>query len=132
MPNIKAGLVSAALLLASAACQTPAVTTTQVQNDVAAAEAALTGAEELATVYAKLPRCQPGATGLAVVCSDPAILTRILATDQKAYEAVKAARANPGLVSLAWTAIGELQALIPNPPPAPAGRAPAPPPARTS
>lgn len=57
---------------------------------VAIAETALTAAERLASVYADLPRCTPF-TGS--ICRDPKVTVQLKALDERAYRAVKAARA---------------------------------------
>ena len=77
-------------------------------NDIIAAEVALTAAEKAATIYARLPRC-PG----PAVCSDQATVDKIKAADNTAYNAVKAAEANPALVSVAVSAVSDFNNLIP-------------------
>lgn len=80
----------------------------QASSDVAAAAVALTAAEKLALSYTSLPRC-PAATA----CSDEATVTKIKAADNTAYDAIKAAEANPALVGTAVSAITTLRNLIP-------------------
>lgn len=77
-------------------------------NDIVAAEVALTAAEKATVLYERLPRC-PG----PAVCSDQAVVNKIKALDQTAYNAVKAAEANPALVSAAVSAVTDLKNAIP-------------------
>lgn len=100
IPVVAALMVAGVLSLS--ACKS-----TTVANDVAAAEIALTGAEQVALVYTSRPRCG----GTVTLCSDQVAVDKIKAADQKAYDAVKAARDNSGLISAAWIAISSLQSI---------------------
>jgi|SRR6266851_6825040 len=92
--------VALALAGSLAAC-----TSTAVGNDVAAAEIALTGAEQVALIYTGRPRCG----GTVKLCSSQTVVDQIKKLDQQAYDAVQAARKNSGLITAAWIAIGSLQ-----------------------
>ncbi len=82
---------------------------TSVNNDVAAAEIALTSAERVALIYTSLPRCG----GTATLCSTQVTVDKIKNLDLQAYTAVKAAEKDSGLISAAWVAISTLQSVIP-------------------
>jgi hypothetical protein len=79
-------------------------------NDIVAAEVALTAAEKAATLYTKLPRC---AGANSSICSEQGAVDKIKALDNTAYGAVKAAEANPALVSIAVSAVSDLNNAIP-------------------
>lgn len=91
-----------------AGCASPGAQNT-VNNDVLAAEQSLTAIERTALIYTTLPRCG----GVARVCSDPATVQKIKDLDNQAYMAVKAARQNAGLLSVALAAIGAFQKAVP-------------------
>ena len=97
-------LISTLLLLA--ACSATAPTANQ---DIAAAEVALTASEQLALVYTSLPRCG----GASVICSVQATVDRIKAADNTAYNAVVQARSNTSLINAALAAIASFRAVIP-------------------
>jgi hypothetical protein len=82
---------------------------TSVQNDVAAAEIALTAAERVALIYVSLPRCG----GTATLCSAQATVDKIKVLDNNAFTAVKAAEQDETLLSAAWVAISSLSSAIP-------------------
>jgi hypothetical protein len=108
--------IAAVLVLGFAGC-TSAQDTATVANSVAAAETALTVAESAATVYVKLPPCG----GTSKICSNPSVIAKILAYDNTAYTAVKAAENNSGTIAAALTALTTFQGLIgslPTTPPA--------------
>jgi hypothetical protein len=86
-----------------------ACTSTSVQNDVSAAEIALTAAERVALIYTSLPRCG----GAATICSKQVTVDSIKALDLNAYTAVKAAEQDETLVSAAWIAIASLSGAVP-------------------
>lgn len=94
----------AGVLGACAAAQTHA------DNSVAAAETALTAAEQAATLYTSLPRCAPHGSPL---CSQASVVASIKAADNTAYSAVVAARHNKAMLSLALQAIADLRAAVP-------------------
>ena len=98
-----AGSLAAAAITMSA-CTTAAPT---VNNDIAAAEVALTAGEQLALVYTSLPRC--GSAGASAVCSVQATVDSIKA----AYNAVVHARGNSSLINAALSAIASFRALVP-------------------
>jgi hypothetical protein len=82
-----------------------------VSGSVAAAEIALTNAERLALHYTGLPRC--GTAAATPLCSNPATVQQIKDYDNRAYAAVKAARANEALLGLALSAIDAFGSIIP-------------------
>ena len=102
-----AGSLAAAAITMSA-CTTAAPT---VNNDIAAAEVALTAGEQLALVYTSLPRC--GSAGASAVCSVQATVDSIKAADNTAYNAVVQARGNSSLINAALSAIASFRALVP-------------------
>lgn len=96
--------------LGLSACNTSGVAPV-IDNSVAAAEVTLTAAERTALIYTSLPRC-PKVT----ICSDPVIVAKIRRLDNEAYDAVKLARKDAGLISGAIAAIAAFQAVIPTVP----------------
>lgn len=101
-------VLGAMVALAGCAGQTQQA---KVATTVVAAEQALTVAYELGDIYAKLPRC--GSVGATKLCSDQAMLDKMVALGRKASAAVAAARNNEALVGEAWTAISAFQSAIP-------------------
>ena len=92
-------ILAACLLVSACAAQTAPVA---YSNTVAGAEVALTTAESAALACIGTP-----------LCSDPATVGRIKAADNRAYAAVKIARAGSGSPDLATAAIADLVAAIP-------------------
>ena len=92
-------ILAACLAVAGCASQSAPVA---YSNTVAGAEVALTTAERAALVCIGTP-----------LCSDPATVARIKAADNRAYAAVKIARAGSGSPDLATAAIADLVAAIP-------------------
>lgn len=80
-----------------------------VVKSVVAAEQALTVVERIALAYVSLPRC--GRTE-ARLCSDSQVVARIRDLDQRAFDAVMAARRNQGTVEFAWAAVEALRAFV--------------------
>ncbi len=103
-------LIAGAGLLLLVGCAKQTVQTHTI-NTVAAAEIALTAAEQLALNYTKLPRC--GSSGHPKVCSDKVTVAKVLDLDNKAYKAVQMAKSNEALVDLAFTAITSLMSAVP-------------------
>ena len=107
--KLSAGIIVLAFagLLAGAGCSTTdGVKTADPQKAVAAVEVALTAADKTATHYITLPLCGP--THAKPVCSEAAVSAKIKANEQKAYDAVKAARDNPALIDAAQAAVDSL------------------------
>lgn len=98
-------------LLVLAACVDKEVANT-VNNDLAAAEVSLTGVERLAKIYTDLPRCGSVKVTTAI-CSDPVLVSKIASLDSTAYNAVRAAKTNSAMLSVAITAIQDLRSAIP-------------------
>jgi hypothetical protein len=95
-----------ALVLGTAAC-----TPQQQQSSLPSIEVALAVAETAANGYKNLPPC-----GVAPCC-DPAIVAKMKAADNVAYDAVKAAQKSAAAgssvdVTAAMAALGAFQALI--------------------
>ena len=107
-------VLAAALSLSLAGCGS-----VSIDGKIAGAEVALTGAENAALLYTRLPRCD-GATPL---CSNQPTVDAIKAADDTAYDALVEARNNTGTVDAALAAIETLSALIPQPAPAPQAHA---------
>ncbi len=99
------GAVALGVVVGLASC----TTTPAVGNDIAAVEIALTAAERAALIYTSLPRCG----GVATLCSSQATVDRVKAADQQAYQAMKAAQKDSGLISAAWGAISAFQLATP-------------------
>jgi|SRR6185312_6067647 len=92
-------------LLAGCAGQPPIIVVDQIA-------VSLTGAEALATKYARLPQCPKAAP----VCSEASVIAAIKRVDNAAYDAVKAAERS-GLAadaSAAKAAVAALLAAIPD------------------
>lgn len=93
-------------------CGAQTATTTgvgsKVSSTVAQVEVALTVAERAALIYKRLPPCPT-----KPLCSDPAIVARILDLDNQAYNAVVLARSNPALLSAAILAVNMFSSAIP-------------------
>jgi hypothetical protein len=86
--------------LALAAC----ATVTTPQQTIYQIEADYTAAVNVATAYARLPRCGVG----AVLCSQQALVDRLKAADNVAFNAITAARntvTSPGAGANAQTAL---------------------------
>ena len=105
--NVCAVLVSAAFLWGCGA-QTTAVVDSKISTTVAQVEVALTAAEQAALIYKRLPTCPA-----KPVCSDPAVVAKILNLDNQAYNAVVLARNNPALLSAAVMAVNMFSSSIP-------------------
>jgi hypothetical protein len=80
-----------------------------VASEIAAAEVSLTMAQDLALIYAKLPRCG----GKANVCSDQATVDKLKSLNRTAYTAVHAAMNNEALIADAFVAISTFSSAIP-------------------
>lgn len=104
--TLTAAALAAGLL---AGCQSASI-----DSQVAGAEVALTGAENAALIYTKLPRCN----GTTPLCSTQATVDAIKAADNQAYNALVLARNNTGTIDAALSAISTLSALIPTSAPA--------------
>ena len=105
-----AAVIIAGTLAACANKGVPATTAGSagpIATDVGTVALALTAAERLAIAYIKLPRCPAPAP-----CSDPAIVAKIAAADNAAFNAVQAARTGAGTVDAAWSAIATLQLAV--------------------
>lgn len=102
-------IIIGVLLLTLAACASTELTAVTGKS-VAAAVVSLTLAERLALVYTKLPRCSAVVTK---ICSTQGTVDKLKELDQKAFDAVVAARKNQALIADAWTAISAFQAVIP-------------------
>lgn len=98
------------LALASLALLTACATATPNQQALYSVEISLTAAERAATVYAGLPAC-PQPSG--ALCSDPATVSKILAADTVAYNAVRDLRAGKTTAESVTALIAGLVALIP-------------------
>ena len=95
-------IILAAGLLAG--CQS-----TSIDSQVAGAEVALTGSENAALLYTRLPRCNDSTP----ICSTQPAVDAIKSADNTAYNALVAARNNTGTIDAALTAINTLSGLIP-------------------
>lgn len=93
-------ILATALALTLGACANQAAQTT-VANDVAAAEVALTVADQVALAYTSSP------------AADPTVKARIKSLAQTAYNAVRAAKADGAMLAVALTAIQNLRAAVP-------------------
>jgi uncharacterized lipoprotein YehR (DUF1307 family) len=93
-------ILASVLALSLSACANQAAQTT-VANDVAAAEVALTVADQVALAYTSQPT------------ADPATKARIKSLAQTAYNAVKAAERDSTMLAVALTAIQNLRAAVP-------------------
>lgn len=102
-------LLIAGICMCTGACASQSAQT--VNQTIAATEVALTAADTAAKLYTSLPRC--GLPTSPPICSDPALVTKILSASQKAYTAVKQAENNEGTIDAALTALSSLQSLIP-------------------
>ncbi len=114
MTNRHTGKVFAFVLIAALAGWVVGCTNTGVsnpQNDVYAVAVALTTADNIAIRYVTLPLCGP--THAKPLCSEAAVSAKIKAAAQRAHDAVKAAEANPGLLSAAQTAVDDLAKTTP-------------------
>lgn len=97
-------IVFAGALAILSACQSASI-----DSQVAGAEVALTGAENAALLYTRLPRCN----GTTPLCATQESVDAIKKADNQAYAALVEARANTGTIDAALSAIQTLSALIP-------------------
>jgi len=103
-------LIPAFFSLCLASCATTATTNT-VTTTVAAAEIALTAADQVALAYVTQPLCPTGT--VAWTCADPATVAKVKSYAATALAAVRAAEAGTGAIADAMTAINALTAILP-------------------
>lgn len=104
-------MLGAALIAACSACSsTPS---SVVPNTITSVEIALTAAEKAALIYKRLQTCPTPRSAVFMLCSDPAMVQKILDADNKAYAAVVAARSNAALIGTAVGLIEAFTAIIP-------------------
>lgn len=101
-----------ALLAVALVTQAGSCTQQNPATGIAAAEVALTAADQVAIQYVTLPLCGPTAPKL---CSVAATSTQIKSAAEAAFNAVQAAKASPTNATLAAAnaAVAALQSLLP-------------------
>lgn len=102
--------LAALALLGLAGCASTATTNTVITT-VAAAEVALTAADQVALAYVTQPQCPAGT--VAWTCSDPTTVAKIKSYGASAFTAVMAARNGTGALADAIAAIDAFTAASP-------------------